>query len=228
MTHQAFVESFAISQFVPGPNMLIVFLIGYRVAAWPGALAAGLGNVCSNVSAACGCGLVDPKTAIADLGEAVSCRDRTHFDWLNCFCNVDFRTRPGGSSISDGGVWVCCNRYDSQLVVSYLADRFRHTDRSNPSNGAGVLTMANFDWVTVPSLTTDRLELRSLTSKDKHDLFQIYGDPEVMRFASDPAFPDESYVDQMLESVNQLFANRESLEWGIVVLEADHHLRLRA
>lgn len=43
MTHQAFVEAYALGQFAPGPNMLHVFLVGYRVAALPGALAAGLG-----------------------------------------------------------------------------------------------------------------------------------------------------------------------------------------
>jgi chromate transporter len=43
LTHQAFVEAYALGQFAPGPNMLHVFLIGYRVAALPGALAAGLG-----------------------------------------------------------------------------------------------------------------------------------------------------------------------------------------
>jgi chromate transporter len=43
MTHQAFVDAYALGQFAPGPNMLHVFLIGYRVAALPGALAAGLG-----------------------------------------------------------------------------------------------------------------------------------------------------------------------------------------
>ena len=79
--------------------------------------------------------------------------------------------------------------------------------------------MTNFDWIALPSLTTDRLVLRSLRFTDKSDLFKIYGDPEVMRFASDPAFPDESLIDQMLESVNQLFATRESLEWGIVLTQ---------
>ncbi|MDB5098265.1 MAG: chromate transport protein ChrA [Cyanobacteria bacterium RYN_339] len=43
MNHQAFVEAYALGQFAPGPNMLHVFLVGYRVAALPGALAAGLG-----------------------------------------------------------------------------------------------------------------------------------------------------------------------------------------
>lgn len=43
LTHDAFVQAYALGQFAPGPNMLHVFLIGYRVAGLPGSLAAGLG-----------------------------------------------------------------------------------------------------------------------------------------------------------------------------------------
>jgi chromate transporter len=40
MTEQQFTDSFAISQLSPGPNILIVTLIGYRAAGIPGALVA--------------------------------------------------------------------------------------------------------------------------------------------------------------------------------------------
>lgn len=43
MTHAGFVEAYALGQFAPGPNMLHVFLIGHKVAGWPGAIAAGIG-----------------------------------------------------------------------------------------------------------------------------------------------------------------------------------------
>lgn len=43
MSHQAFVHAVALGLFVPGPNMLHVFVIGNQVAGWSGALAAGLG-----------------------------------------------------------------------------------------------------------------------------------------------------------------------------------------
>jgi chromate transporter len=43
MTHAGFVEAYALGQFAPGPNMLHVFLIGHKVAGWPGAVAAGVG-----------------------------------------------------------------------------------------------------------------------------------------------------------------------------------------
>ena len=72
-----------------------------------------------------------------------------------------------------------------------------------------------FVWDAVPTLRTPRLALRALTAADRADLFAIYGDAEVMAFTSDPAFPDLSYVDQMLASVARLFAERASLEWGV-------------
>jgi chromate transporter len=43
MSHQAFVEAYALGQFAPGPNMLHVFIVGYRVAGLAGAVTAGLG-----------------------------------------------------------------------------------------------------------------------------------------------------------------------------------------
>ncbi|MCE7979701.1 MAG: N-acetyltransferase [Caldilinea sp. CFX5] len=75
--------------------------------------------------------------------------------------------------------------------------------------------VAPFGWDAVPPLRTPRLDLRALTPADRADLFAIYGDAAVMVFTSDPAFPDLTYVDQMLASVARLFAERASLEWGV-------------
>lgn len=79
----------------------------------------------------------------------------------------------------------------------------------------GSQVVAPFGWEAVPTLRTPRLDLRSLTTADRADLFAIYGDADVMAFTNDPAFPDLSYVDQMLASVARLFAERASLEWGV-------------
>jgi RimJ/RimL family protein N-acetyltransferase len=75
--------------------------------------------------------------------------------------------------------------------------------------------VAPFGWDALPTLRTPRLDLRTLTTADRADLFAIYGDAEVMAFTSDPAFPDLSYVDQMLASVTRLFDERASIEWGV-------------
>jgi chromate transporter len=42
MTAQDFSAMFALAQAAPGPNMMIVTLIGWRVAGWPGVLVASL------------------------------------------------------------------------------------------------------------------------------------------------------------------------------------------
>lgn len=42
VTHQQFVDAYALSQVTPGPGMLMVVMIGYRAAGVPGALVAGV------------------------------------------------------------------------------------------------------------------------------------------------------------------------------------------
>jgi len=81
--------------------------------------------------------------------------------------------------------------------------------------------MSRFSWNTIPVLTTSRLRLRALEKSDQDALFQIYGDPEVMQFASDPAFPNISYIEQMLASINTLFEQHQSVEWGITLKDAN-------
>ena len=45
LTHQQFAEPFGLAQGVPGPNMLVVALIGYHVAGIPGALICTIGLI---------------------------------------------------------------------------------------------------------------------------------------------------------------------------------------
>lgn len=42
VTHQQFVDAYALSQVTPGPGMLMVVMIGYRAAGVPGAFVAGV------------------------------------------------------------------------------------------------------------------------------------------------------------------------------------------
>jgi RimJ/RimL family protein N-acetyltransferase len=51
---------------------------------------------------------------------------------------------------------------------------------------------------------------------DAPELFAIYGDPEVMQYASDDPFPSVETVSVMLASVAQLLATGESLEWAVI------------
>lgn len=68
----------------------------------------------------------------------------------------------------------------------------------------------------LPTLRSARLVLRAMEDADAAALFDIYGDPLVMRYTDEPPFPDQGTVALMLKSVRKLLASGESLEWAIV------------
>ncbi|WP_429196464.1 GNAT family N-acetyltransferase, partial [Aeromonas veronii] len=70
-----------------------------------------------------------------------------------------------------------------------------------------------------PDLTGTRIVLRTIGSQDAADLFEIYGNPLTMEFASDPCFTSPAMVPQMMASVVRLEQTGESLEWAIVERE---------
>ena len=51
--------------------------------------------------------------------------------------------------------------------------------------------------------------------RDAEDLLRVYGDPEVMRFASDSAIASRAAALRVLASMRTLLATRESIEWGL-------------
>ncbi|UTM56073.1 GNAT family N-acetyltransferase [Photobacterium sp. CCB-ST2H9] len=67
-----------------------------------------------------------------------------------------------------------------------------------------------------PDLVGHRVLLRTIHHADAEDLFEIYGDVQVMVFASDPVFSAVETVHQMIESVIRLEQSEESFEWAIV------------
>ncbi|MFM5572568.1 GNAT family N-acetyltransferase [Aeromonas veronii] len=72
-----------------------------------------------------------------------------------------------------------------------------------------------------PDLTGSRIVLRTIGPQDAADLFEIYGNPLTMEFASDPCFTSPSMVVQMMASVVRLEQTGESLEWAIVEREGN-------
>jgi len=70
--------------------------------------------------------------------------------------------------------------------------------------------------VAFPSLDTDRLSLRQVRSTDLHRLRAIYGDPQVMRHASDPVFTRTEHYLQTIEGMALGFSADRALEWGMV------------
>ena len=60
------------------------------------------------------------------------------------------------------------------------------------------------------------MTLRALTDSDTAALYEIYGDPQVMRYTDEAPFSDIQTVSLMLESVRALHLSRKSYEWAIV------------
>lgn len=68
------------------------------------------------------------------------------------------------------------------------------------------------------NLTGNKVALRTITPNDASDLFEIYSDAQIMKFASDPVFTSLKMVYSMMKSVEEHEALGISLEWAIVKL----------
>jgi RimJ/RimL family protein N-acetyltransferase len=74
-----------------------------------------------------------------------------------------------------------------------------------------------FSWgEKLPTLPGDGLELRALESADVDDLYEIFGDPEVMRYWSRPPFASTQVARDFLAEIHEGFARRRLFQWGIV------------
>lgn len=73
----------------------------------------------------------------------------------------------------------------------------------------------------LPALRGERLVLRAMADSDAEALFDIYGDPQVMKYTDEPPFPGLETVGLMLRSVRELLAKGESLEWAVALRDGD-------
>jgi len=85
------------------------------------------------------------------------------------------------------------------------------------------LTWANkkMDWDRLPTINTGRLRLRRISEKDLEALFNIFSDPQVMRYWSTPPLADRQAAVSLLHEIHNLFDRRLMLKWGIALLDND-------
>ena len=74
---------------------------------------------------------------------------------------------------------------------------------------------------TLPTISTERLRLRSLTPGDVPALAAIFGDSEVCRFWSHAALTDVSAAQALYDHIVKCFAARSLFQWGIAERESD-------
>ncbi|MBF9144317.1 GNAT family N-acetyltransferase [Hymenobacter properus] len=75
--------------------------------------------------------------------------------------------------------------------------------------------MLTFNFTPCPTLSTERLTLRPLTSADAPALFAMRADPEVMQYIPRPLATTVADAAALIEAMNEGMSRNELLNWGI-------------
>jgi ribosomal-protein-alanine N-acetyltransferase len=72
------------------------------------------------------------------------------------------------------------------------------------------------DATQLPTLEAGSFALRMFRPEDADDLFVIFGNPDVMRYWSTPAFDDLQGAKDLASDIQQCFESRRLFQWGLV------------
>ena len=67
----------------------------------------------------------------------------------------------------------------------------------------------------LPTLTAARVALRSLTEDDVPDLFDVFSDPEVMRYWDSPPLKSIAEASALFGEIREGFETKGLFQWGI-------------
>lgn len=67
----------------------------------------------------------------------------------------------------------------------------------------------------LPTLAAGRVQLRWLERHDIDALYEVFGDPEVMRFWSSPPLRDRAEAAELLAEIHALFEDGTLFQWGV-------------
>jgi len=73
------------------------------------------------------------------------------------------------------------------------------------------------DWQQLPTINTTRLSLRSISAEDVDDFYNVYSNPEVMRYWSTPPLPCRDAATKLISEIHEGFKRHELLKWGIAL-----------
>lgn len=71
------------------------------------------------------------------------------------------------------------------------------------------------DAAELPTLATERIELRPLVATDRDDIFAIFSDRTNMRYWGRPPMRDPAEASAYIEDVNEHFRRRTMFQWGV-------------
>jgi RimJ/RimL family protein N-acetyltransferase len=73
----------------------------------------------------------------------------------------------------------------------------------------------------LPTLRAERVRLRAIDRDDVDALFEIFSDPDVMRYWSSPPMVHRSEAAHLLSRIEEHFRKRDLFQWGIVRTDDD-------
>jgi RimJ/RimL family protein N-acetyltransferase len=76
-------------------------------------------------------------------------------------------------------------------------------------------------WDCLPTINTSRLCLRSLSAADVDDFYEVFSNPEVMRYWSTPPLPNREASSKAIAEIHDGFKRHELLKWGIALPAGD-------
>jgi ribosomal-protein-alanine N-acetyltransferase len=71
------------------------------------------------------------------------------------------------------------------------------------------------DWTQFPTIDADRISLRWISNQDVDALYNIFSNPEVMRYWSTPPLPDRDAAVDLMNEIQEGFRQQSMLKWGI-------------
>jgi RimJ/RimL family protein N-acetyltransferase len=73
----------------------------------------------------------------------------------------------------------------------------------------------HFDWDHIPRINSSRVFLRGITPADAAAVYEIYSDPEVMRYWGGPCMTHRSEAKEFLRGVIDDLQKHKCIQWGI-------------
>jgi RimJ/RimL family protein N-acetyltransferase len=83
--------------------------------------------------------------------------------------------------------------------------------------------MISLNFNPFPALETERLRLRAITIDDKHEMFALRSDKQIMQYIARPLTKTLEETVEFIKSINENIEKQEYINWGIV-LKTDNKL----
>ncbi|HKC67935.1 MAG TPA: GNAT family N-acetyltransferase [Bacteroidia bacterium] len=77
--------------------------------------------------------------------------------------------------------------------------------------------MISLNFSPFPLLETERLYLRAITEDDKHEMFALRSDKQIMQYIARPLMTTIEEITEFIKSINSSIEKQEYINWGIAL-----------